>query len=187
MNGPSPRVMLILDLPRLALGRAAEGHPEVIVQVRDKGASARQIVEGARALVAGGIRTLVNDRVDLALAAGAAGVHLPEEGLPVAIARALLGPSALVGVSQHLGSRFEENAHGADLALFGPVWPTPGKGEGTGLAALSEAARRCPCPVLAVGGVDGARVRAVLEAGAAGVAVIRAADDLAALLAAVRP
>jgi thiamine-phosphate pyrophosphorylase len=176
--------MLVLDLAHLTLGHAAVGRPDVIVQVRDKGASAREILEGTRDLVARGARTVVNDRVDLAIAAGAEGVHLPEEGLTVEVARALLGAGADIGVSLHVGSRFEEHARGADWALFGPVWETPGKGASAGLPALAEAVRRCPCPVLAIGGVDRTRVAAVIGAGAAGVAVIRAAHDLAALLAA---
>lgn len=178
--------MLVLDLAHLAEGDAAAGLDDVVVQVRDKAAAARRIVEGARALVARGVRTVVNDRVDLAIAAGAAGVHLPEEGLPVDVARALLGDAAFIGVSLHVGSRFETRAAGADAALFGPVWASPGKTEGVGTAALAEAARRCPCPVLAVGGVDAARVHEALAAGAAGVAVVRAASTLEALRAAVK-
>lgn len=186
MTGPVPRVMLVLDLAHLARGQAAAGRPEVVVQVRDRAASARDVLAGARALVARGVRTIVNDRVDLAIAAGAAGVQLPEEGLPVEVARAQLGAGADVGVSLHVGSRLEVRARGADWALFGPVWESPGKGAGAGLVALADAARRCPCPVLAVGGVDRGRVAAALGAGASGVAVIRAADDLEALLAEAR-
>lgn len=180
----APRVMLVVDLERIALAEAARGLEGVVVQLRDRAAPARAVVEAARGLVAKGVRTVVNDRVDLALAAGVDGVHLPEEGLPVEVARGLLGPDRVVGVSVHVGSRFEERARGADWALFGPVWETPGKGPAAGLPALADAARRCPCPVLAVGGVDASRVAEALGAGARGVAVIRAANDLDALVAA---
>lgn len=178
----SPRVMLVLDLPRIAWAEAAVGHANVVVQVRDRAAHARDIVLAARALVERGVCTVVNDRIDLALAAGAAGVHLPEEGVLVEEARALLGPDALVGVSTHVGTRFEERARGASWAVFGPIWATPAKGPGVGVEALAEAVRRCPCPVFAVGGVDATRVPEALGAGAAGVAVIRAAQDLPGIL-----
>ena len=185
MTDRAPRVLLVLDLARVALGRAGAGRPGVVVQVRDRAATARELVRATRELVDHGVRTIVIDRVDIARAAGAAGVQLPEEGLPVADARALLGRDALGGVSVHVGTRFEERAAGADWALFGPVWPTPGKGDAVGTRTLAEAARRCPCPVLAVGGVDATRARDAIAAGAAGVAVIRAADDLDALLGAL--
>src|SRR5205085_4034186 len=101
-----------------------------------------------------GSKLLVNDRADVALATGADGVHLPAGGLPAAEARKLLGPRALIGASCHsLAEVRAASAGGADFAVFGPVWATPGKGPPLGLQALAEAAR-ADLPLFALGGVD---------------------------------
>jgi thiamine-phosphate pyrophosphorylase len=114
----------------------------------------------------------VNDRVDVALAVGADGVQLGGGSMPVAAARALIGPGPLVGVSTHATLEVDAAARaGADFAVFGPVYPTPGK-TAVGLGPLAAATGRLP--VLAIGGVTAAGVPAVRAAGAAGVAVIRA-------------
>jgi thiamine-phosphate diphosphorylase len=164
----TPRVMLVLDLPRIGLADAAVGHPDVVVQIRDRAAHACDIVAAAQALVARGVRLVVNDRVDLALAARAEGVHLPEGGLPVVVARALLGPAAVIGVSTHVATDLEERTRGATWAVFGPVWPTPAKGTGVGVPTLAAAVQRCPCPVIAIGGIDATRAHEAIAAGAAG-------------------
>ena len=158
---------------------AAAGLP--LVQVRDKAASGRELVELARAVrevtAPTGSRLVINDRVDVAAAVGADGVHLPAGGIPPRDARALLGPGPLVGVSTHSPAEAEGAAgEGADYVVFGPVYDTPSKreyGRPQGLAALAEACRRTPVPVLAVGGVTPERVGELRAAGAAGVAVIR--------------
>lgn len=145
------------------------------VQLREKQLSGRALVALARELAdvvhARGGRLLINDRVDVALAAGADGVHLPENGFDVATVRAL-APRLLVGVSLHGGAPRD----GADFAVLGPIWATPSKaryGEPLGLAALAAIA--APYPVLALGGVDSPdRARAARAAGAHGVACIRA-------------
>jgi thiamine-phosphate pyrophosphorylase len=117
---------------------------------------------------------LVNDRLDVARAALADGVHLPSRGLPVAQARALLGPGRIVGISCHApGEIAAAHRDGADFALFGPVWDSPGK-TARGVAALAEAVRASPLPVLAIGGVTAETAPRAMEAGAAGVACIRA-------------
>jgi thiamine-phosphate pyrophosphorylase len=163
------------------VARALAGVPAgaALVQLREKGASGRAQVELARALVGlGRARVLVNDRVDVALAAGAHGVHLPENGLTVAEARALLPPGAVVGASVHDvdGARARARA-GADLLVLGPVWDTPGK-PACGVGRLAEVARAVAgsgVTLFAVGGIDSAaRVRAARDAGADGVAAIRA-------------
>jgi thiamine-phosphate pyrophosphorylase len=121
-------------------------------------------------------RLLVNGRADIALAAGAHGVHLPADGLPAAALRARWGPGLLLGVSTHSLAEVEQARRaGADYAVFGPVWETPGKTAATppaGLDALARAAR-LGIPVYALGGVTLARFAAVAAAGAAGVAAIR--------------
>ena len=111
---------------------------------------------------------VVNDRVDVALAAGADGVHLPARGLPVGDARALVG-ARLVGVSTHRSRRSHRRrpARGADYVVFGPVWPTGEKRAAVGVDALADVVRACaPMPVFALGGVDADRARAVVAVGA---------------------
>ncbi len=188
MSRPDFRLCLVTDR------RATGGRPlvEVIdaclgaglpaVQLREKDLPASDLLGLARALrgptARAGARLLVNDRVDVALAADADGVHLPAAGLPAAEARRLLGPGRLVGVSTHAPAEVEAAARaGADYVVFGPVFDTPSKrphGPPQGLPALAAAARRASLPVLAIGGITAAEVGAVREAGAAGVAVIRA-------------
>lgn len=112
---------------------------------------------------------LVNDRADVALAAGADGVHLPSRGLAAADARAL--GLRLVGESVHTA---EEAARSlADFCVFAPVFETPGK-IAQGLDKLAEACRASRRPVLALGGVDAGNAARCIEAGASGVACIRA-------------
>ncbi|HXU72990.1 MAG TPA: thiamine phosphate synthase [Polyangia bacterium] len=111
---------------------------------------------------------LINDRADVALAAGADGVHLPARGLPVAVARAFGGGRLLVGASTHLlAEGVAAKRDGADYVVFGPVWPTGAKEDAIGVDALAEAVRACaPMPVFALGGVDAERARAAVAVGA---------------------
>ncbi len=158
------------------------------VQLREKDLDGRPLYERARHLVAScratGAQLAVNDRLDVALAADADGVHLPANGLPPAVVRPLAG-GRWIGASVHsLGEL--ERARGADFVVFGPVYETPSKrafGPPQGLQRLAEIARRASVPVVAVGGIVPERVGEVIAAGAAGVAVIGAildADDPAA-------
>jgi thiamine-phosphate pyrophosphorylase len=155
------------------------------VQLREKDLRGRPLLalaERLRALTARtGALLLVNDRVDVAVAAGADGVHLGGGSMPVEAVRALLPPGALVGVSTHAPS--EGAATAADFAVFGPVYATPSKagfGPPQGVVRLREAVAAARVPVLAIGGVTAARAPELRAAGVAGVAVIRAvlaADD----------
>jgi thiamine-phosphate pyrophosphorylase len=119
---------------------------------------------------------LINDRIDLVLAVGADGVHLRADSVPVAVARRLLGPDRLIGVSAHCVEDVERaEADGADFAVLGPVYETSSKrayGPPIGLAPIGEAARRCRIPVFAIGGMTPLRAREARGAGAWGVAVI---------------
>jgi thiamine-phosphate pyrophosphorylase len=198
MKGLTPfRLCLVTDRratagrPLLGVVEACLGAGLRAVQLREKDLPARDLFHLAtdlRALTARHrARLLVNDRVDVALAVGADGVHLPGAGLPPAAARALVGPERLVGVSTHSAAEAEAAAtEGADVVFFGPIYDTPSKrsfGAPRGLAELTVACRRARLPVIAIGGVTAARVPELREAGAAGVAVIRAlleAEDPAA-------
>jgi thiamine-phosphate pyrophosphorylase len=158
------------------------------VQLRDKDLPGRPLLalaERLRTLTARtGALLLVNDRVDVAIAAGADGVHLGGGSMPVEVARGLLPAGALVGVSTHAPAEVATTT--ADFAFFGPVHSTPSKvryGSPQGAGRLREAVAASPVPVLAIGGITAAQVHGARAAGAAGVAVIRAilaADDPAA-------
>jgi thiamine-phosphate pyrophosphorylase len=130
-------------------------------------------------------RVVVSRRCDVALAAGADGVHLPFDGVDAVDARALLGPDALVGISAHDPGEIDAGS-GASYAHLAPIHPPLSKApsrEPLGLAALSRAAAR-GLPVLAQGGLDASNARAAIRAGAAGVAVtgaiLHASDPFAA-------
>lgn len=122
-----------------------------------------------------GAMLLVNDRVDVALVCGTAGVQLGRRSLPVAEARRLLGADAMIGYSAHAADEARDAGRaGADFVVLGTIYPTashPGE-PGAGLGVVREAVRVAAVPVLAIGGLTPARVDAVLEAGAHGVAVL---------------
>jgi len=121
---------------------------------------------------------LINDRLDVALALDAAGVHLAGHSLPTAVARRVLGAGKLLGVSTHsVGEACRAAEDGADFIVFGPVFTTPSKvayGPPQGLQQLRTVARAVPIPVIAIGGIDHTNLPQVVQAGAYGVAMIRA-------------
>ncbi len=181
------RLMLITDpeasLQELVTGvRAAVRGGVTAVQVRRPGAGARELLDLVEALMAptreGGALLIVNDRIDVALAAGADGVHLKRSSLPIAEARKILGPQRVLGVSTHREEEVRDAcASGADYVVFGPVFSTPSK---KGIlnprgperyAAVSLAAS---IPVLALGGVNRLTLRELTCRPIPGVAVIRA-------------
>jgi len=178
-----------------ALGRAGVG----AVQLREKDLDDRalfELVRSARALLPPATRLLVNGRLDVALAAGADGAHLPADGVPLAALRRRFGPGVLLGRSTHRPDEVEAaRRDGADYVTFGPVYPTPGKeryGQPPGLAGLAAATARnggAGIPVYALGGVTLRRLAEVAAAGAAGAAGIRLfqdPDDLPRLTAAAK-
>jgi len=135
-------------------------------------AAARDLVARARPH---GVPVLVSDRVDVAAAAGAAGVHLPAQGLDVNAARAQLGPEVLVGRSCHTAAELAAaRAAGADYASLSPLFPTTSHPERPplGETAFARAVRAAPGPVLALGGITPAGAAQALAAGASGVAVL---------------
>ena len=152
------------------------------VQLRAKDLEVRPLLALAGALREStrrhGARLLINDRADVALAAGADGVQRTHLSLPVDALRAITPAGFLIGASAHSTPEAREAVEqGADFVVFGPVYDTPSKrryGPPQGLAALEAVTHAVARPVLAVGGLTPERVSEVLAAGAAGVAVIGA-------------
>jgi len=165
---------LVADLPA-AVDRALSGVPRgaAAVQLREKDLGARALLELAKAVGARcrrhGAPLLVNDRIDVVLAAGADGVHLAGSSVTVADARVLLG-DRLVGASCHDRAELERAA-GADFATFGPIFPSRGKPNAIGLGALARHVGTSP--LFALGGIDRANAASAIGAGAHGVAAIR--------------
>ncbi len=185
---------------RLVLQVAATARAGVhLVQIRERDLEGGALLELVRRCLAAvrdtATRILVNDRLDVALAAGAHGVHLRGDSMPASRARLLAPRGFLIGRSVHSPAEAIAAARdgGCDYLLFGPVFATRSKPgvEPAGPDALASVVRAVPIPVLAVGGVNTGTIAAVARAGAAGAAAIGmfaggAADAAAALAAAAR-
>ncbi|MDI3299348.1 MAG: thiamine phosphate synthase [Bacillota bacterium] len=167
----------LMDVCRAAL-RAGAG----ALQLRGKDWSGRELYEAGLALRRladeTGALLFVDDRVDVARAVGADGVHVGQEDLPARVAREILGPGAIVGVSAASPEEARRaEADGADYVGAGSVWATgskPDAGAPIGLEGLRAIVAVTRLPVVAIGGVDARRAREARAAGAAGVAVISA-------------
>lgn len=185
----------------LTVARAALDGGATVLQLRNKTASTRTLVEEGVALRAltheRGALLIVNDRIDVALAIDADGAHVGQDDMPAALARQLLGPERILGVSAgNQQEAAEAVLAGADYLGVGPIYATGSKadaGPAVGTALLQELATRHSLPLVAIGGITAENVSAVIHAGATGVAVISAvvsADDIAGaawhLLAAIR-
>ncbi|HZG42127.1 MAG TPA: thiamine phosphate synthase [Longimicrobium sp.] len=173
----------LVDVVRAALRGGAPA-----IQLRMKDGAARDMVEMAQALLAetrpAGALLFVNDRVDVAVIAGADGAHVGQDDLPVGAARRVSPPGFLLGVSaESVELALQAEAEGADYVGVGPVYATGSKadaGEPIGLGRIAEVAAAVKIPVVGIGGIAVGNARAVVESGAAGVAVISAvmrADD----------
>lgn len=195
-----PIVCYVTDLRSLARGtardsldalreriRAAATAGVDWVQIREKDLPGRELLGLAREAVGmGSARVIVNDRADVALAAGAAGVHLGGESAPLRdVARWLRIGAApegfLVGASCHSVDKVRQaEAEGASYAFFGPVFDTPSKrtfGEPQGIARLDAACRAVKIPVIGIGGISEENAADCIRAGAAGIAAIRLFQD----------
>ena len=170
----------------LRIVRAAVGAEVSLIQIREKSLPARvlfELVARAAQLTHGSrTRLLVNDRADIARAAGADGVHLTTRSLPVEVVRKTFGAEFLIGVSTHsLDEARMAQAAGADFAVFGPVFETESKrayGEPQGLDKLREVTRAvAEFPVLAIGGVTLENAGECFHAGARGIAAIGMLND----------
>jgi len=163
------------DLARLAIAGGAD-----TIQYRQKQGSTREMIETASELYAicsdAGVDFVVNDRIDVAMASGAHGVHLGQDDFPIARAREILGPNVLIGGSAATFPEAEAClAQGADYIGFGPVFPTGSKddaGPVSGLDALRKLRAMADVPIIAIGGIDESNAAAVVSAGAHGIAVI---------------
>lgn len=195
---------LLYVTDRVAVGDAAferilaslRGADGLLVQLREKAASDRETLRWARVArekLGPTVPLLVNRRFDVALAAGADGVHLPADGLPVPRVRTAAARGTRVGRSTHSP---EEAAHaieeGADLVVIGPVFETPskaGSGAPLGTASLAELPRRAThgAEVFAIGGIDESRAEEISRfadrvSGVAGIRLVQEARDPRALV-----
>jgi thiamine-phosphate pyrophosphorylase len=151
-----------------------------LIQLREKRLSARVLFEltaqAAQITRNSETRLLVNDRADIARAAGAAGVHLSTRSLDANVIRRTFGPNFLIGVSTHTIAEARAARDHADFAVFGPIFRTESKkayGAPQGVAKLAEVAREvAPFPILALGGIGLDQLAECREAGACGIAAI---------------
>ena len=178
------RIYLIADgpegVPAERLLRAAIAGGVGMVQLREKNLDDGRLLESAIACARLcrelGVPFIVNDRVDIALACNADGVHVGQDDLPVAAVRALLGERAIIGLSTHSREQIDEAANLAvDYIGVGPVFATPTKPgrDGVGPELIRYAAKRAAQPFFAIGGVDQTTIAEVVRAGARGVSVLR--------------
>jgi thiamine-phosphate pyrophosphorylase len=169
-----------VDVARAALQGGAPA-----IQLREKSVSDRALWELAQELRRlareHGALFIVNDHVDIAAAVEADGVHLGEDDLPIAEARRILGPDAIVGASvANPQEALSAEAEGADYVSVGPVFATtskPDAGDAIGVAPIAEIKRTVARPVLAIGGINCENVDAAIAAGADGIAVISAVAE----------
>jgi thiamine-phosphate pyrophosphorylase len=153
-----------------------------LFQLRVKTPETRTFYQAAEALCPlvqqGGGTFIVNDRCDVAMAVGADGVHLGQDDLPLADARAILGSGKLIGISTHnLTQAIQAEAGGADYIGFGPIFPTTTKENPdpvVGLAGLREVRAKVRIPIVAIGGITAKNAADVLAAGADCIAVVSA-------------
>jgi len=195
VNSPFPAIYLITDRSRTrgrtiqdVIGKALAGGVRFI-QLREKDLCAKDLFLLAKEIKEltddYGAKLLINERVDIAMAVKASGVHLPADSFRPDEARALLGPKGIVGVSTHsLEEAAAAEKNGADFITFSPVYHTPSKaayGKPQGVDRLKEICGITDIPVYALGGIDTDNAGEVMNAGASGVSMISAiiaADDV---------
>lgn len=174
------RMLRGLELIELVIKAAAGG--VTVVQLREKDCSSREFYELAIALrknMPSDVPLIINDRVDIALAARADGVHLGQSDLPVNVARELLGPEAIIGLSVETFDQLETaKSLPVDYLAVSPVFPTPTKTDFSspawGLAGLRRARASTSLPLVAIGGINETNAGEVIQAGADGLAVVSA-------------
>ena len=166
-----------LELARMAIAGGAD-----TIQFRQKAGPTRELIETAcrmkKVCAEAGVVFIVNNRLDVALASDADGVHLGQDDFPIPLARTYLGPDKIIGGS---AVTLEETQkcynEGADYVGFGPVYPTSSKddaGPVTGIERLRQVSGSVPIPLVAIGGISLNNIQEVMRAGAKGIAVISA-------------
>jgi thiamine-phosphate pyrophosphorylase len=166
-----------VELTELAIAGGAD-----TIQFRQKSGATREMIEVARQMKKlceeSGVKFIVNDRVDVAIAAGADGVHLGQDDFPIPLARKLLGEGRIIGGSAATIAEARKClSEGADYVGFGPVYPTTSKedaGPVSGIDILKRVAGTISLPIIAIGGVSTENIPEVIRAGAHGIAVISA-------------
>lgn len=166
----------------LEVAEAAIDGGATTIQLRDKDADIRTLIEEGKALrkltQQRNVLLIVNDRVDVALAIEADGVHVGQNDMPGELARKLIGPDRILGISAgSMDEAVAAAAAGADYLGVGPIFATHGKtdaGVPVGLELLTELKRRYTTPLIAIGGITVENAGAVIRAGASGIAVITA-------------
>ena len=166
-----------MEITRLAIVGGADA-----IQYRQKSGSTREMIEIARNMKRlcseADVTFIVNDRLDVAIAAEADGVHLGQEDFPIPMARELLGEGRIIGGSAAtLDEARKCLSEGADYVGFGPVYPTSSKddaGPVSGIDILKQVVEIIPVPIIAIGGVGAENIPDVMRAGAHGIAVISA-------------
>ena len=161
--------------------RAIDGGADTI-QFRQKKGSTKELIETAtemkRLCAEKGAVFIVNDRIDVAIAADADGVHLGQDDFPIPLARKLMGKDCIIGGSAATPEEIEKCiGEGADYVGFGPVYPTGSKedaGPVSGIDFLKQIVASTPVPVIAIGGIDQANAIHVMSTGVHGIAVISA-------------
>jgi thiamine-phosphate pyrophosphorylase len=155
-----------------------------VVQIREKEAEAGEVIRWGmvfkEAAEAHGALFIVNDRPDVALALDADGVHLGQDDLPVEVARRILGPDAVIGLSTHSPEQFDAASPDSDYLCAGPVWETPTKPgrPAAGLDLIRHAAKSGEeRPWFAIGGIDQQNLPEILDAGATRIVVVRAVTE----------
>jgi thiamine-phosphate pyrophosphorylase len=166
-----------IDLTEMAIRGGADA-----IQFRQKHGSTREMIETAchmkELCSRAGIKLIINDRVDIAIASNADGVHLGQDDFPVPLARRLLGDDRIIGGSAgNIEEAMKCVNEGVDYIGFGPVYPTLSKddaGPAKGIDLMKQLINRVSCPVIAIGGVNSGNVQEIIGAGAYGIAVISA-------------
>ncbi|MBN1833744.1 MAG: thiamine phosphate synthase [Deltaproteobacteria bacterium] len=164
-----------LELARMAIRGGAD-----TIQYRQKSGSTREMIRVAAQMKQvcsdQGVPLIVNDRVDIAIAVKADGVHLGQDDFPIPLARELLGQEMIIGAS---ASNMEEVKkcllEGADYVGFGPIYPTTSKddaGSAKGIDGLAQVVKSVPVPIIAIGGIGLENVSEILRTGVHGIAVI---------------
>jgi thiamine-phosphate pyrophosphorylase len=166
-----------IELAEMAIAGGADA-----IQFRQKQGSTRELIQIAtqmkRACADKGVAFIVNDRIDVAIAAQADGVHLGQDDFPIPLARKLVGKQCIIGGSAATLKEAQKClADGADYVGFGPVFPTGSKddaGPVSGTETLRQIVETIPLPIIAIGGIGLANTPAIMQAGAHGIAVISA-------------